>query len=65
MKALGVAILAGLSVVGVAHAADVLPTTKPTPAPPENCFATFWTYLNSSAADCPLKLRTVHALRDA
>ena len=46
---------AGLALGGVAHAAD-LPTTKPAPAPPPatSCFASFYSWLNSSAADCPL-----------
>ena len=39
---------------GAAHAAD-LPTTKaPAVAPPVNCYASFWNWLNSSAADCPI-----------
>ena len=38
----------------VAHAAD-LPTKKaPVAAPPPNCFATFMTWLDSTAGDCPL-----------
>jgi predicted porin len=38
-----------------AHAAD-LPTknTPEAPPPPPNCFSSLWTYLNSSASDCPL-----------
>ena len=36
------------------RAAD-LPTKKEAPpAPPVNCFASIWTWLNSTAADCPL-----------
>ena len=38
---------------GTARAAD-LPTTKAPPAAPANCYASFWSWLNSSAADCPL-----------
>ena len=54
MKKLGIALATAIASVGVAHAAD-LPTKKETPAPaPVNCFASLWTYLNSTAADCPL-----------
>ena len=54
MKKLGVALATAIASAGVAHAAD-LPTKKETPAPaPVNCFATLWTYLDSTAADCPL-----------
>src|SRR5271166_4638368 len=39
---------------GAAHAAD-LPTKKaPQAAPPANCYASLWSWLNSSAADCPI-----------
>ena len=38
---------------GAAHAAD-LPTTKAPQSPPVNCYASFWNWLNSSAADCPI-----------
>ncbi|MGD1016875.1 MAG: porin [Roseiarcus sp.] len=41
-------------VVGAAQAAD-LPTTKAPPAPPAtNCYASFYSWLDSTAADCPL-----------
>ena len=53
MKALSLAVLASVGLTGFAQAADVLPTTKTAPAP-ENCFANLWTYLDSTAADCPL-----------
>ena len=49
-----------------ANAAD-LPTTKSAPTPPQaNCFSSLWTYLNSSAADCPLSYAgiTVYATID-
>jgi predicted porin len=36
-----------------AHAAD-LPTTKAPAAPPPNCYASLWTWLDSTPADCPL-----------
>ena len=45
---------AGLLLVGGAQAAD-LPTKKTPPAPPAtSCFASFMSWLNSTAADCPL-----------
>jgi predicted porin len=50
--ALGLAI--AIASAGVASAAD-LPTKKTVEAAPKpNCFASFWTWLDSSAADCPL-----------
>ena len=52
--------------VGAAHAAD-LPTKKEAPAaPPVNCFASIWTWLNSTPADCPLSWGpfTVYATLD-
>ena len=57
MKLLKSILLAGgamLACASVASAAD-LPTKKGVaPAPKPNCYATFWTWLDSSAADCPL-----------
>ena len=54
MKKLGVALAMTIAAVGGARAAD-LPTKKEVPPPPPvNCFASLWTYLNSTAADCPL-----------
>ena len=52
MKKIGIALLAMASLIGLARAAD-LPTKKEQPAPP-NCYASFWTWLNSTAADCPI-----------
>jgi hypothetical protein len=53
MKTFGVLAFA-IAGVGAARAAD-LPTTKPAPAPPPvNCFASFWTWLDSTPADCPV-----------
>ncbi len=52
---------------GAAHAAD-LPTTKaPQTAPPVNCYASLWTWLNSSAGDCPISYAgvTLYATIDA
>ena len=55
MKKLGISLLATVGFATLAHAADVLPTTKaPAPAPKPNCYASFWTWLDSTAADCPL-----------
>ena len=66
MKKLGVIIATTIAAVGAAHAAD-LPTKKEVPAPPPvNCFASLWTYLNSTPADCPLSWGpiTVYATLD-
>src|SRR5208283_3050149 len=47
---------------GAAHAAD-LPTTEAPPAPaPPNYYASVWTWLNSSAADCPISSRQDNVL---
>jgi predicted porin len=55
MKKLRIALLgvfaAGLA--SLAHAAD-LPTTKAPAEVKPNCFASLWTWLDSTAADCPL-----------
>ncbi len=53
MKKLSISLAMLIAAAGAAHAAD-LPTTKGPPPPPVNCFASFWTWLNSTAADCPL-----------
>jgi predicted porin len=54
MKRLWVALLATVGSASLAHAADILPTTKgPAPAP-VNCYASVWSWLDSTAADCPL-----------
>lgn len=55
MKTLGAsfAILIAAA-AGAAHAAD-LPTAKtPAAASPVSCYANFWTWLNTSATDCPI-----------
>ena len=45
---------AGLALAGAAQAADI-PTKKTPPvAAKPNCYASFWTWLDSTAADCPL-----------
>jgi predicted porin len=54
MKKLGLFSAIMIAALGAAYGAD-LPTTKPPPpAPPLNCYASFWTWLDSTAADCPL-----------
>ena len=53
MKKLGIALAIAIAAVGAAHAAD-LPTKKAVEAPKPNCFASFWTWLDSTASDCPL-----------
>jgi len=66
MKKLGVSLAIMIAAGAAAHAAD-LPTTKPAaPPPPVNCFATIWTWLDSSPADCPLSYGpfTVYATLD-
>jgi len=48
--------VAGLALAGAAQAADI-PTKKTPPAPAAtNCYASFWDWLNASAADCPLSV---------
>jgi predicted porin len=56
LKPLLLASAAGLLAVSAAAAAD-LPTKKTPPAAEKpNCYATFWSWLDSTAADCPLSL---------
>jgi predicted porin len=56
LKPLLLASAAGLLAVSAAQAAD-LPTKKAAPAADKpNCYATFWSWLDSTAADCPLSL---------
>ena len=60
-------IAAAVGVAGVGRAAD-LPTTKsPVPTLAPGCFATFSTWLDSRAVDCPLSYAgfTVYATFDA
>ena len=67
MKSFGISVLAMLCLAGMARAAD-LPTTKASaPAPGPNCFASFWSWLDTTAADCPLSYGgfTVYATLDA
>jgi predicted porin len=64
MKTLSLVLLssvAGLALIGAAQAAD-LPTKKTPPvAPPPNCYATFYSWLDSTAADCPLTFMGITA----
>ena len=54
MRRIGVVMAATVGLAGLAHAAD-LPTTKgPPPVVKPNCWASFWTWLNTSADDCPI-----------
>lgn len=57
MRTLGAILLgsvAAIALIGGAEAAD-LPTKKTPPAPPPaNCYASFMSWLDSTAADCPL-----------
>jgi len=65
MKRLAISALATVALAGMAQAAD-LPTAKaPTPAP--NCYASLWSWLDSTAIDCPLSYAgfTVYATLDA
>ena len=68
MRGLGISLLATVGLVGMAQTAD-LPTTKGAPPPTlaPGCFASFWTWLDSTAADCPLSYSgfTVYATLDA
>jgi hypothetical protein len=71
MKRVGYAVAAAIGSLTAfsapaGHAAD-LPTKKEAaPPPPVNCFASIWTYLDSTAADCPLSWGpfTVYATLD-
>jgi len=53
MKKLGIALAIAVASAGAARAAD-LPTKKEVAPAPVNCFASVWTWLDSTAADCPL-----------
>jgi predicted porin len=65
MKKLGVALAIAIASAGAARAAD-LPTKKEAPPPPVNCYASVWTWLDSTPADCPLSWGpfTVYATLD-
>ena len=53
MRKLGIGLAIAIASVGAARAAD-LPTKKGVAPAPVNCFASVWTWLDSTAADCPL-----------
>ncbi len=55
MKGAGLGLLAAVEIAGLAHAADL--PSKPEAAPAAaraNCRASFWSWLNASASDCPI-----------
>ncbi len=67
MKKYGVSLAILIACGAGAHAAD-LPTKKePVAAPPVNCYASLWTWLNTTAADCPISYGgfTLYATIDA
>jgi hypothetical protein len=66
MNRLGFFLVAAVSLAAAAQAAD-LPTTKGPPTLAPGCFASFWAWLDSTAADCPLRYGgfTVYATLDA
>ena len=67
MNRLGFFLLSAVSsIAGVGHTAD-LASAKGPPTLAPGCFASFWTWLNSTAADCPLSYAgfTVYATLDA
>jgi predicted porin len=49
----GLVLLATVALAGLADAADLPPKSAAEGAPPD-CFSSLWTYLSSSASDCPL-----------
>src|ERR1700677_3415282 len=53
MRKLGIGLAIAIASVAAARGAD-LPTTKGVAAAPVNCYASVWTWLDSTAADCPL-----------
>ena len=53
MKRFGLVLLATVGLASLAQAAD-LPTKKAVEAPKPNCWASVWTWLNTSADDCPI-----------
>ena len=67
MNKFGFFLMAAVGLADVGHAAD-LPTTKgPARTLAPGCFVSFWAWLNSTAADCPLSYAgfTVYATLDA
>jgi predicted porin len=66
MKKLGIALAITVAAAGAAHAADLPSASPQAPPPPVNCFASMWSYLESSPADCPLSYGpfTVYATLD-
>ena len=65
MKKFGVFLIATVGFASLAHAADLLPTTKaPAPAP-ANCYASVWTWLELDTGGLPAELGALHRLCDA
>ena len=53
MRKLGIGLAIAIASVGAARAAD-LPTKKEVAPTPVNCFASIWSWLDATPADCPL-----------
>jgi hypothetical protein len=49
-----VVLSATVGLASLAHAADLAQKSAPEASPPPDCFSSLWTYLNSSADECPL-----------
>jgi predicted porin len=54
MKRLGIVLLATVGLASLAQAADLPSKKEAAPAPKPNCWAGLWTWLNTSADDCPI-----------
>jgi hypothetical protein len=54
MKKFGISLAVTIAAIGAARAADIPTTKAPAPLPVVNCYASIWTWLDSTAADCPL-----------
>ncbi len=50
----GVVLSAAVGLASLAHAADLASKSAPEASPPPDCFSSLWTYLDSSADECPL-----------
>jgi len=61
MNRLFVIVAMGIGLASAADAADLPTKTDDAPTAPQNCFSNFWTYWNSSAADCPLSYAGITA----
>ena len=54
MKRFGFVLLATVGLASLAQAADLPDQEGAAAAPKPNCWASFWTWLNTSADDCPI-----------